>query len=171
MKVFVHGLFGDEANAARAIDFLIEAHFETEDISALMRAGDHMVENAPGSGPQLVRGAALGATLGAIGGALVTISGFLAAGPLLGIVGGAAIGGLEGVLGSLGYSSNEVDFHEHVPGGMILIGVSTDEGSIERARAALAQAGPNRIHVSRKSEACEEVETGVLSKTGILPGA
>lgn len=167
MDHFVHGLFRDEESAARAVKALTEAHFDPEQISGLMRVGTHLRDSPAVYEPALGRGALLGSVLGAAGAVALATSGFLVAGPLVALGGGGAVGALSGALAGLGRWTAEIDFPAHPPG-MILVGVDTDESQFERARAALASARPERIHVSRKGEACEEVETGVLSDSGVL---
>jgi len=49
---------------------------------------------------------------------------------------------------------------------MILVGVSTQAGRVDRACEALAKADPKCIHVASKDEACREVETGVSTAPG-----
>lgn len=170
MEIFVHGLFREEANAALAVRSLVDAHFEPDQISALMRVGTDpgADELKPifkmATGP----GAALGTALGAVGGALLALGGLLVAGPVFAGVAGGVSGALAGALGGLGRWTEEIDFPKHVEGGMILVGVATQPGRLEQARAALAGAHAARVHVSKKGEACEEVESGVLSKTGVV---
>lgn len=168
MDVFVHGLFTDESSAAAAVTSLESAGFPTERISALMRVGSEVDEEHPKFKVAVGRGAALGAAVGAIGGALVATSGFLVAAPLVLAAAGGISGAAFGVVGGLSHWTDDVDLHEHVANGMILVGAFTDESSIERARAAIAGAHPARIHVSRRDEACREVETGILSEAGLL---
>jgi len=172
MDNFVHGLFKDEESAARAVQTLVDANFNPDLIGALMHLeGDVEVQDAvPIFKVASARGATLGSALGMIGGALLAVGGLLGGGPLLAAAAGGATGALAGMLGGLGRWKDEIDFPQDVHAGMILVGVSTEEACIERARVALAIAHPERIHVSRKNEACTEVETGVLSETGVLAG-
>jgi hypothetical protein len=158
MDTFVHGLFHDEHDAASAVEALCNAHFKRDEISAILRVGAETTESEAVFNMPVGRGAALGASLGAVGGALLAVSGFLVAGPLAAIVAGAMTGTLAGGLGGMGQWSTEVDLSGHHPEGMILVGVSTDDAGVERARAAIATARPERIHVSKKGAACEEVE-------------
>lgn len=169
MDFFVHGLFTTEAGAASAVQSLIEAHFDPALISALMRVGSDVAEATPTFKTGVGRGVLLGTALGALGGALIASGGLLTAGPLAGSVAGGAAGYLAGIVGGLGHWKDEIEFPAQVAAGMILVGVDSDESNIERARAALAVARPERIHVSPKKEACDEVKTGVLSESGVLP--
>lgn len=168
MHVFVHGLFTDEDRAAAAVTALEGAGFDTEHISALMRVGSEVDEERPHFKVAVGRGASLGAALGAIGGALVAASGFLVAAPLTLAIAGGISGAAFGAFGGLSHWTDTVDLHQHIANGMILVGAFTDGASIERARAALAKAQPERIHVSRKDEAREEVQSGTLSAEGLL---
>lgn len=168
MDCFVHGLFKSERNASHAVQSLVDAHFAPETISGLMRVHHDVMEAQPQFKTGVGVGSALGTTLGAIGGAVGAVGGFLAAGPLLAAVAGGAAGYLVGALAGLGRWKDEIKFSDCTGAGMILVGVSTDAGSVERARAALASAGAERVHLSQKNEACQELETGTLSDTGIL---
>jgi len=169
METFVHGLFRDEAGAALAVRKLVDSHFEPNQISALMRVGTDPLasELKPAFKLATGPGAALGASLGAIGGALLALGGFLVAGPLFaGALGGAG-GALAGVLGGLGRWTDEIDFPDQVDARMILVGVSTQPGRVKAALAALARANPERVHVSKKAEACEEVEASTLPEAEV----
>lgn len=168
MDNFVHGLFKSERNAAAAVQSLIDAHFDPEAISALMRVEHEVQEAMPTYKTGVGVGSALGAAVGAAGGIIGAIGGFLAAGPLLGAVAGSAAGYLVGALAGLGRWRDEIEVPAHTQEGMILVGVSTEEDNVALARDALAAAGPERIHLSRKNEACTELETGKLSATGLL---
>ncbi len=173
MEFFVHGLFTSEASAARAVQSLIEASFGPDLISALMhKEGEVVLEEAvPVFKTEAARGAALGSAFGMVGGALLAIGGLLAGGPLMVGLAGAASGALAGTLGGLGRWKSEIDFPEHMHPGMILVGVSTEASSVERARTALVSARAERIHVSRKNEACMEVDTEDAFESGALTGS
>jgi len=168
MEIFVHGLFEEEASAAVAVRSLVDAHFEPDQISALMRVATDVEEASPSFKMAVGSGAVLGSALGVVGGALLALGGLLVAGPLFAGVAGGLGGALAGGLSGLGRWTDEIDFPKQVQRGMILIGVSTQPGRADQARAALLGAHPERIHVSKKGEACEEVESGVLSKSGIV---
>lgn len=110
-------------------------------------------------GAQLV-----GATLGAIGGALLAPgAGMLAGGPLLVALKGAilasAAGAAFGSFGGLGYWHDEVDFvHHHLKRGAVIIGVETIPGRQASAEEALRTAGAENVHARTKKAAIEEAE-------------
>src|SRR5688572_4695328 len=114
----VYSLFSNETQAQRAIEKLVENEFAASNIYVLMRddAGTGKVEQVPVNTKNLVGpGLAIGAALGAVGGALVALTGGLfAAGPIVALLQGATTGGaagvLTGTLGGLGYWRDVADF-------------------------------------------------------------
>ena len=168
MELFVHGLYRDEEAAAAAVQALVDAHFNPDAISALMHGPGTADEARPQFKTSFARGAVLGAALGAVGGALIAASGLLAAGPVLGVVAGTEVGAAAGALGGMGLWRDEVHFPKCFGQGMYLVGVMTEARSVERARGALEIAEPERVHVSRKNEACVEVQSYHLAEGGVL---
>lgn len=161
MTTFVSGTYDDAEKANRAVQALIEAEFDADDISVVIadRTGVHPVEvehdSGVGSGARL--GAALGAALGAIGATLVS-TGVLAApgsvvwaaGPVLAALRGAVAGGTLGVaLGAaagLGSWAESAHLHaEDLHGGSVLIGVHADGVRVAKAREVLGSCGAVRI--------------------------
>jgi hypothetical protein len=164
---FIHALFRSEPSAARAVRALVDAHFASEEISALMRVDDR-VEELHVEHSTVNKGALIGAALGAVGGALAaTGMGLLAAGPLLAAAEGALIfgsaGTAAGALSGLNRWKDEITFPPGHEGEMILVGVSTSDARLAAARDALAATHPECIHVASKAEACREVATGMSS--------
>ena len=168
MEMFVHGLFKDEKLAASAVQALIDAHFDPSQVSALMRVHAEVDEEAPKFKVEMVSGAALGALLGMIGGAVILSGGLLIAGPVAATLEGALAGAVAGWAGGISHWKDVVKFPKLGRGAVILVGAMTSEQDVERARAALSAAHAERIHASKKEEALEEIKTGVLSETGIL---
>lgn len=164
MQLFIHGLFHDEEHAARAVQALIDAHFDPSQVSALVRLQSKVEEDAPTYKVKLVSGAVLGTLLGMIGGPLVLSAGFLIAGPLAAAAEGALAGAVAGAVGGLAHWKDEIDLPKHLgKGAAILVGVVTGEPDVERAQRALAEADPEKIHVSNKDVALKEIQTGVLA--------
>lgn len=163
----IYSIFPTERQAQRAIKTLVNNEFSAANIYVLMRdpRQNDQVQDVPVRTKTLVGpGVAIGATLGAIGGALVAVSGgLLAAGPLValfqGAVGGGAAGTLAGTVGGLGYWRDVADFPaRELESGAILVGVDTDaQGQVHRAGKALLAAGADAVHVRPFSEAREDV--------------
>lgn len=163
----IYAIFSSEPQAQRAIEKLVDSEFSASNIYVLMRTTEQhaKVQEVPVRTKTMVGpGVAIGATLGAIGGALVAVSGgLLAAGPLVallqGAVSGAAAGSLAGTVGGLGYWRDKADFPKNeLEAGAILVGVDADaQGQQQRASAALMAAGADAVHVRSWSEAREDV--------------
>lgn len=166
MDIFVYGLFTDEHKATAAVTWLEGAGFGAEHISALMQVGATIDEEHPRFKVAMGRGAALGAALGTMGGVLVAVSGLLIAAPLTLSMAGGICGAAFGLLGGLSHWTENVDLHDHVANGMILVGAFVDDMSVERARSALAMAHPEYIHIANKDDACLEVQRGIVSEAG-----
>jgi hypothetical protein len=158
---FVSGTYEDAEKANRAVQALVEAEFDADDISVVIadRTGVHPVEVAhdSGIGSGAKMGGALGAALGAIGATLVATGvlaapGFVvwAAGPVLAALQGAVAGGSLGVaLGAaagLGSWAESAHLHEEdLRGGSVLIGVHADGGRVAQAREVLGNCGAVRV--------------------------
>lgn len=161
--MFVYGVFRDEKAAARAMEALVGAEFGVDEISALMHEGWDVEELHAEQWPRVPRGAALGAALGALGGAvLVPVAGLLAVGPVLAALGGAIAGGAAGTFvgGVTGMirSRSEFDFvHHHLKEGAVLVGVETIAARRAAAEAALLGAGAEAVHAGPKRQAAQEV--------------
>jgi len=157
----VTGTYEDAEKANQAVQALIDAEFDADDISVVIadRAGVHPVEVAhdSGVGGGAKIGGALGAALGAIGATLVS-TGVLAApgsmvwaaGPVLAALRGAVAGAGAGVaLGAaigLGIWKESAHLHaEDLHGGSVLVGVHADGARIEKAREVLRGCGAVRI--------------------------
>jgi hypothetical protein len=157
----ITGTYEKAAEANRAVQALIEAEFDADDISVVIadRVGVHPVEvsHDSGIGGGAKIGAALGAALGAIGATLVATGvlaapglGVWATGPVLAALRGAVAGGSVGIaLGAaagLGVWKDSAHLHaEDLKGGSVLIGVHADGARIEKARELLRGCGAVRI--------------------------
>lgn len=163
----VYALFSSETQAQRAIEKLVENEFAASNIYVLMRddAGTGKVEQVPVNTKTLVGpGVAIGAALGAVGGALVVLTGgLLAAGPIVallqGVTSGGAAGVLAGTLGGLGYWRDVAEFPaKAIESGAILVGVDAGaQGQIDRATRALKAAGAGEVSLRSFSEAKADV--------------
>jgi hypothetical protein len=157
----VAGTYTDAEKANRAVDELIEAEFDADEISLIVadRVGRHevMVEHDTGVAEGAIAGAALGAALGALGATLVA-TGILAApgvavwatGPLLGAlrgaVGGAGAAGFVGALAGLGFWKEEANLHaEDLREGGVLVAVHAGGERFERAVEIFRRTGGTRV--------------------------
>jgi len=157
----VTGTYADSEKANRAVDELIEAEFDADEISVVVadKQGGHqvMVEHDTGVAEGATAGAVVGGALGAIGATLVA-TGLVAApgiavwatGPVLGAlrgaVGGAGFAGLVGALAGLGFWKEEANLHaEDLREGAVLIGVHAEGKRLEAARDIFRRTGATRI--------------------------
>jgi len=169
--IFVHAVFKDEPHAAKAVQELVNAKFSSTDISALMcHRGGAVEELEVGHKTAMKSGAAVGAVLGGVGGALAVTGGLVLAGPLFlaleGLVAGGALGTVAGTLGGLGFWKEEIEFPKNAfEDGAVLIGASVNEGRAEEASAALKRAGATEILQSTQEEARLLAE----SRTAVTP--
>lgn len=162
-KLLVYSIFRKEKEAERAVKALVNEEFAAANIHVLVReaARTRSLKRAKVRTKTLVGpGIAIGASLGAVGGALVVASGGAAAAPLgvlYGAVSGGAAGTLAGTVGGLGYWRDVVEFPE-LEAGAFLVGVDlAAQGQAERARKALRSAGAAEVHTRSWQEAAEEV--------------
>jgi hypothetical protein len=153
MAKLVTGVFKTRAAAERAIDELIHFGFSRDDISVLMSDSTRGREFSMQMATKAPEGAATGATIGGVVGALaaglvalgvITVPGLglVAAGPIVatlaGLGAGAAAGGLTGGLIGLGLPEREAKFYnEAVEMGGILVGVYTHDDRVAQARKIL----------------------------------
>ena len=155
--MFTYGVFHDESAATQAVKNLNDAGFAGRDIGVLLAHEDAVVEVPVEVKTEGVRGALIGAALGALGGALlVPAAGLLAAGPVLAAVEAAAVGGAAGAtigtIGGLGYWENHAELvKEHVEKGAVLVGVEAPEGRRDEALAALRAAGADDVRVGERT--------------------
>ena len=167
INTLVYAIFPNEEQADRAVKALVDEEFAAANIHVLMRddtRSEHVRRVPVRTQTMVGPGIALGATLGAVGGALVAVSGgFLAAGPLVallqGVVSGSAAGTIVGTVGGLGYWRDVVDFpKEKLDSGGILVGVNSNaQGQIERAQQALKAAGAEDVQHRSLAEAKQVV--------------
>ena len=151
----VAGIFENEDAAARAVEMLIEEHFDPpHDLSVIVsHRREHEAVPVPETF-QVGQGGKLGAVIGAVlGGAGAVFSGMtlgpltlLAAGPvgvaLEAAFAGGAVGFALGAVEGLGRSKNEADFHaHHLERGVVWVGVHASGERAKRAREILTEAG------------------------------
>ena len=157
----VTGIFTDSQAAERAVQELIENHFNPEEISIVVtdREGAHEepVEHDTGVAEGAVTGVALGGLVGALGATLVATGVVVApglvvfaTGPLLaalkGAVAGAAVGLEVGALAGLGFWKDEAHIHsEALEKGGIVVAVPAEHEHAEHARKVFTEAGADEV--------------------------
>lgn len=167
IELFVHAVFLQEAGAADAVKALLDAHFPPDKIGALMCDASSVTELDIVHKTGIARGAGLGAAIGVVGGALVTVSGLLLLGPaflaLEGALAGGALGTLAGTLGGLAYWNDEIEFPiDAFEKGAVLVGVSTESSRANVARDALLFSGADQVHFATKRQAGKAARADVL---------
>jgi hypothetical protein len=161
MSTLVTGIFTARESAEQAVEDLIESGYSRDDISLLMSDTTQGREFAVGKATKAPEGAATGATIGGVLGAIAaglvafgTISvpglALVAAGPvvaaLAGLGAGAATGGLAGALIGLGIPEHEAKFYkEEIARGGILVGVYAHDDRVREAKETLQAAGAETI--------------------------
>ena len=157
----VTGVFSSPRAAERAVQELIDEHFDPDDVSILVtdKTGTHEegAEHETGVAEGAVAGAALGGALGATGAVLVATGvivgpglGLLAAGPLLAALKGAAAGaaaGLEaGAPAGLGFWKDEAHIHaEGLKKGGVVVAVPAEHEHAEHARKVFTGCGADAV--------------------------
>jgi hypothetical protein len=169
----VVAVYDTEERARDAIEALIDAGFERDDISLATRTeeeGVH-VEEAEEGGEEAAEGAAAGAGLGVVVGGLtglaiglsaIAVPGLgavAAAGPLAGLISGgltgAVAGGVIGALVELGVSEEEAEVYaEAVRRGSTLVAVRTHDERADNAESVLDRFNP--VDVERRSQKWRE---------------
>jgi hypothetical protein len=161
MATLVAGLFNNRSSAERAVENLVDAGFSRDDISLLMSDATRGREFALQMATKAPEGAAAGATIGGVLGAvaaglvalgIIVVPGLalVAAGPIVatlaGLGAGAAAGGLTGALIGLGIPEHEAKFyHEGIERGGILVGVYSHDDRAGQARKILEASGAERV--------------------------
>lgn len=151
----VIGAFETREGAARAVDDLIAAGIEPDEVSVLGRHGevaDVTPENE--TARDVATGAGIGAAIGGLGSILVGVAALaipgvgpvIALGPFAGAlttaIGGGLIGGMIGFLKAHGVPEGEASFYaERVKAGAYLVAVHAGSGEEARARATLVASG------------------------------
>ncbi len=151
----VIGAFETREGAANAVDDLIAAGIEPDDVSVLGRHGevaDVTPENE--TARDVATGAGIGAAIGGFGSILLGVAALaipgigpvIALGPFAGAlttaVAGGLIGGMIGFLKAHGVPEDEASFYaERVKAGAYLVAVHARPGQEARARAALVTSG------------------------------
>ncbi|HYD99616.1 MAG TPA: YsnF/AvaK domain-containing protein [Alphaproteobacteria bacterium] len=164
MDQSVIALFDDASTARRAVDDLVAAGFDRDDISVVAHGGSgYDTGSGAGSADDDHTGAATGATVGAVTGGAVGVAAGLgalaipgigpivAAGPLIaGLTGagiGAAGGGLLGALADWGVPDEDAEIYsEGVRRGGTLVALRTDATRADRAADILERYQPVDIH-------------------------
>lgn len=162
MSKLITGIFHSRAAAEEAVEQLVDAGFARDDISVLMSETTRGREFAVTPATKAPEGAATGATVGGVLGAvaaglvaagILVIPGvnLVAAGPVLaalaGLGAGAAAGGLAGSLVGLGIPEHEAKFYkEEIERGGILVGVYAHDDRGKEVRRILDDAGAEKVH-------------------------
>jgi hypothetical protein len=151
----VAGIFANEEEAEKAVEALIQEHFDPpHDLSVIVSHRREHEEVAVPEAFEVGRWAKIGASVGAIlGTAAVTITG-MAVGPLTMVAAGPVAAALEaafaggttgfmmGALHGLMESRNEAEFHAaHIHEGVVWVGVHAKGERAETARRILSDAG------------------------------
>jgi hypothetical protein len=161
MATLVTGLFKSRADAERAVEDLVHYGWSRDDISLLMSDATRGREFGMAMATKAPEGAAAGATiggvLGAIAAGLVALGivavpgiGLVAAGPIVatlaGLGAGAAAGGLTGALIGMGLPEHEARFfNEEIERGGILVGVLSHDDRTDQAKKILEAAGSEKV--------------------------
>ena len=161
MAHLVTALFENRASAESAVDQLIDAGYSREDISLLMSdatRGREFAVTADSKAPEgAATGAAVGGVLGAIAAGLIAVGvialpgvGLVAAGPIIAALAGAgaggAAGGLIGALIGAGIPEHEAKFFsDKIAEGGILLGVYTHDDRVDVAKEVLKTAGGTSV--------------------------
>lgn len=162
MSKLVTGIFSSRASADHAAEELMKSGFSAEDISILMsettRGREFAIRTATKAPEGAATGATVGGVLGAVAAGLVALGtlavpgvGLVAAGPVVaalsGLGAGAAAGGLVGGLVGLGIPEHEAKFYdEEIRKGGILVGVYAHGDRVKLAREILDAAGATKVH-------------------------
>jgi hypothetical protein len=161
MSKLISGIFHSRADAELAVEQLVDAGFPVQDTSLLMSETTRGREFAVDKSNKVPEGAATGATIGGVLGAVaaglaavgtLTVPGLslVAAGPIIaalsGLGAGAATGGLAGALIGLGIPEHEAKFYkDELSKGGILVGVYAHSDRQDVARKILEAAGAEKV--------------------------
>jgi hypothetical protein len=161
MATLVTGLFKSRETAERAIEDLVHYGYPRDDISLLLSEATRGREFGLSMATKAPEGAATGATIGGVVGAVaaglvalgvIVVPGIalMAAGPvvatLAGLGAGAAAGGVTGALIGLGIPEHEAKFYnEEIEKGGILLGVYAHDDRRDQARKILEAAGAEKV--------------------------
>jgi hypothetical protein len=161
MATLVTGLFKSRVNAERAIEDLNHYGYPRDDISLLLSDATRGREFGLAMATKAPEGAATGATIGGVLGAVaaglvaagvivVPGIGLMAAGPIVatlaGLGAGAAAGGVTGALIGVGIPEHEARFYnDEIERGGILLGVYAHDDRRDQAKKILEAAGAERV--------------------------
>ena len=170
-EVFVSAVYLREVDATKAVRALLDAHFPSEKVGALMCQPDGSQEIGVTHQTGIRVGAGIGALFGVVGGALIVGSGLVVLGPAFlaveAALAGGAFGSLAGTLGGLGFWKDEVAFPtDAFKKGAVLVGISTAGERIEVARKTLLEAGAEQVLVSTKLHAAHVAGRSVVPEAG-----
>lgn len=168
-KTAVFGIYGNSAQAERAVDELVQAGFPSADISVLLQdyrgtrdfAHTKDTKAPEGTTTGVTAGGIVGGTLGVLAGigaiAIPGVGPFIAAGPIMaGLAGlgvGGAVGGIIGALVGMGIPEYEAKRYEgRLKSGGVLLSVHCDTSDeISRAKEILKHSGAEDVASSGES--------------------
>ena len=161
MAHLVTGIFANRAAAELAVDQLVASGYARDDISVLMsdatRGREFGITEDSKAPEGAAAGAALGGVLGAIAAGLISVGiiaipgiGLVAAGPIIAALAGAgaggAAGGLLGALVGAGIPEHEAQFfNEELSKGGILVGVYAHDDRVDAAKEIFRTAGAESV--------------------------
>jgi hypothetical protein len=161
MAHLVTGIFPNRASAELAVDQLVASGYARDDISVLMsdatRGREFGITEDSKAPEGAAAGAALGGVLGAIAAGLISVGiiaipgiGLVAAGPIIAALAGAgaggAAGGLLGALVGAGIPEHEAQlFDEELKKGGILVGVYAHDDRVDAAKEIYRTAGAESV--------------------------
>jgi hypothetical protein len=161
MAHLVTGLFKERSSAELAVERLVESGYSRDDISILMSDATRGREFGVRTDSKAPEGAATGAAIGGVAGAiaagLIAVGiiaapgiGLVAAGPIIAALAGAGAGGTAGgLIGALigaGIPEHEAKFFsDEIAGGGILVGVYTHDDRKEPAQQVLKDTGAESV--------------------------
>src|ERR1700738_4615081 len=166
-----YGIYGNSAEAERAVDALVRAGFSNQDISVLLPdrqsskefAHEKNTKAPEGTTTGVVSGGAIGGTLGLLAGigalAIPGLGPFIAAGPIMGALAGAGtggvVGGIVGALVGMGIPEYEAKRYEGlIKEGRILLSVHCDNSDwVKRAKEILERTGAEDISSAGEASA------------------
>jgi uncharacterized membrane protein len=149
-STLVTALYSDPTGAHTAIESLLRAGYDRDQITVIMSDSTH---NRPFGPTDVIKssdhtrtGATVGGVVGAVLTGLVTVGAFAAAGPLALVLAGVSFGGMTGSLVGALVGSGVPDDHakqlnDELERGGIIVGAHTDDGHAASVKEALKQAG------------------------------
>ena len=180
-RTAVFGIYANRSEAERAVDALMQATFDSNDISVLLPESGSSKDFAHEKHTKAPEGTTIGATTGgAVGGTLGLLAGIgalaipgigpiVAAGPLMatlaGLGAGGAVGGLIGALSGMGVPEYEAKRYEgRVKDGGVLLSVHCDTSEqIDLAKETLERTGAEDIASAGEEKADDSLRVKTVA--------